>query len=67
MSQSTTPLLFVHLGTNNIDKNEAKQIRGDYEVLGRKIKDLGAQGVFSSILTVEGKGPGKDYHMEVKK
>ncbi|KYO32950.1 hypothetical protein Y1Q_0011274 [Alligator mississippiensis] len=42
-------------GTNNTARNDTEEIIDDYEALGRRIKELGGQMVFSPILPVEGK------------
>ncbi|XP_043402448.1 uncharacterized protein LOC122465802 [Chelonia mydas] len=54
------PFLLLHVGTNDTAKNDLERITADYVALGRRIKELEAQVVFSSILPVEGKGLGRD-------
>ncbi|XP_073193149.1 uncharacterized protein [Lepidochelys kempii] len=54
------PFLLLHVGTNDTAKNDLEQITADYVALGRRIKELEAQAVFSSILPVEGKGRDRD-------
>ncbi|XP_074806320.1 uncharacterized protein LOC141986053 [Natator depressus] len=54
------PFLLLHVGTNDTAKNDPERITADYVALGRRIKEFEAQVVFSSILSVEGKGLGRD-------
>uniref|UniRef100_A0A8C3FMA3 SGNH hydrolase-type esterase domain-containing protein n=1 Tax=Chrysemys picta bellii TaxID=8478 RepID=A0A8C3FMA3_CHRPI len=52
--------LLLHVGTNDAAKNDLEWITADYVALGRRIKEVEAQLVFSSILPVQGKGLGRD-------
>ncbi|XP_065253854.1 disintegrin and metalloproteinase domain-containing protein 21-like [Emys orbicularis] len=54
------PFLLLHMGTNDTAKKDLELITADYVALGRRIKEFEAHVVFSSILPVEGKGPGRD-------
>nr|XP_048709947.1 uncharacterized protein LOC125638352 isoform X2 [Caretta caretta] len=54
------PFLLLHVGTNDTAKNDLERITADYVALGRRIKELEVQVVFSSILPVEGKGLGRE-------
>jgi len=51
------PLLIIHVGTNDTTRGDFATICRDFEDLGREVKKLGAQVVFSSILPVDGHGP----------
>ena len=50
------PFVLIHVGTNDTASNTVARIKEDYEALGRQLKTLGAQVVFSSILPVTGRG-----------
>ncbi|XP_075208143.1 uncharacterized protein LOC142313042 [Anomaloglossus baeobatrachus] len=50
------PFLLIHVGTNDTARNELETICSDFEDLGKKVKELGAQVVFSSILPADGNG-----------
>ncbi|XP_073435803.1 uncharacterized protein [Dendrobates tinctorius] len=50
------PFLLLHVGTNDTARNDLETICRDFEDLGKKVKELGAQVVFSSILPVDGHG-----------
>ena len=52
----THPFLLIHVGTNNVAKWSYKEIKTDFEALGGKLKNIGAQIVFSSILPILGTG-----------
>uniref|UniRef100_A0A670I570 SGNH hydrolase-type esterase domain-containing protein n=1 Tax=Podarcis muralis TaxID=64176 RepID=A0A670I570_PODMU len=54
------PFLLVHVGTNDTASNSLQKIKRDYEALGRKLKQLNAQIVISSVLPVERRGPGRE-------
>lgn len=54
------PLLLIHVGTNNTARRSLEDTVRDYEVLGKRVRELGAQVVFSSLLPVEGRGPGRE-------
>lgn len=49
--------VLVHVGTNYTAKKNSDQIRGDYKTFARRIKELGVHVAFSSVPTVESKGP----------
>ncbi|XP_067418891.1 uncharacterized protein [Emydura macquarii macquarii] len=59
-SSDRYPFLLLHVGTNDTAKNDLERITADYVALGKEIKEFEAQVVFSSILPVQGKGPGRD-------
>lgn len=48
------------MGTNDTASNSLQKIKRDYEALGRKLKQLNAQIVISSVLPVERRGPGRE-------
>lgn len=50
----------IHVGTNDTARYDPQQIRSDYRALGVRVKELGVQVVFSSVLLVKGRGPGRD-------
>ena len=52
----TYPFLLIHVGTNDVDKQIYEEIKTDFEALGGKLKNIGAQIVLSSILRVLGTG-----------
>ena len=52
----TYPFLLIHVGTNDVAKWSYEEIKSDFEALGWKLKNFGAQIVFSSILPVLGRG-----------
>ncbi|CAM5135410.1 unnamed protein product [Eretmochelys imbricata] len=54
------PFLLLQVGTSGTVKNDLERITADYVTLERRIKAFEAQMVFSSILPMEGKGPGRD-------
>lgn len=54
-------LLIVHVGTNDTSRNNTDHMRGDNETLDKRVKEIGLQIVFSSILPVEDKGPHRDH------
>ncbi|XP_060129222.1 uncharacterized protein LOC132591937 [Zootoca vivipara] len=54
------PFLLVHVGTNDTASHSLQKIKNDYEALGRKLKQLDAQIVISSVLPVERHGPGRE-------
>ncbi|KAM7138764.1 uncharacterized protein RBU57_016504 [Macrochelys suwanniensis] len=54
------PMLLIHVGTNDTARCDTEQIKSDYRALGVRVKDFGAQVVFSSILPVKGRGTGRD-------
>uniref|UniRef100_A0A670JHM6 SGNH hydrolase-type esterase domain-containing protein n=1 Tax=Podarcis muralis TaxID=64176 RepID=A0A670JHM6_PODMU len=54
------PFLLVHVGTNDTASNSLQKIKREYEALGRKLKQLNAQIVISSVLPVERRGPGRE-------
>uniref|UniRef100_A0A8C8RI01 C2H2-type domain-containing protein n=1 Tax=Pelusios castaneus TaxID=367368 RepID=A0A8C8RI01_9SAUR len=54
------PMLLIHVGTNDTARGDPLQIKGDYRALGARVKEFGAQVVFSSILPVKGRGPSRD-------
>lgn len=49
------PFLMVHLGINDTAMNITESINADYEALGRKMKGMGTQVVFSLILPIIGR------------
>nr|XP_014432603.1 uncharacterized protein LOC106732511 [Pelodiscus sinensis] len=60
MIQSYYPILPIHVGTNDIARYDPEQIKSDYRALGVRVKEFGAQVVFSSVLPVKIRGRGKD-------
>lgn len=40
--------LLVQIGTNNTARNDNEQTKGDYKVLGRRMKEFQSTGVFIS-------------------
>ncbi|CAM5105571.1 unnamed protein product [Natator depressus] len=54
------PFRLLHMGINDTAKNDLERDTEDYVALGRMKKEFEAQVVFSSILSVEGKGPDFD-------
>uniref|UniRef100_A0A8D0KK09 SGNH hydrolase-type esterase domain-containing protein n=1 Tax=Salvator merianae TaxID=96440 RepID=A0A8D0KK09_SALMN len=50
------PFLLIHVGTNDTARKDFATVCSDFEDLGKKVKELGAQVVFSSILPVDGHG-----------
>ncbi|XP_075777593.1 uncharacterized protein LOC142827220 [Pelodiscus sinensis] len=54
------PMLLIHVGTNDTARCDTERIKCDYRALGVRVKEFGAQVVFSSILPVKGRGPGRE-------
>ena len=46
------PLLVFHIGNKEVGKRSPRAIKRDFRALGRLLKGLGAQVVFSSVLSV---------------
>ncbi|CAJ0941587.1 unnamed protein product, partial [Ranitomeya imitator] len=55
-SKDVHPFLLIHVGTNDTARKDLPTICKDFEELGKKVKELDAQVVFSSILPVDGHG-----------
>ncbi|CAJ0940268.1 unnamed protein product [Ranitomeya imitator] len=55
-SKDVHPFLLIHVGTNDTARKDLPTIYKDFEELGKKVKELDAQVVFSSILPVDGHG-----------
>ncbi|KAF7247912.1 Peroxyureidoacrylate/ureidoacrylate amidohydrolase RutB [Varanus komodoensis] len=53
-------LLVIHMGTNDVARQGVGRITRDFEALGKKLRDLKVQVAFSTILLVQGFGPGRD-------
>jgi len=49
------PFLLFHVGTNDVATKCLRLIKRDFRILGRKLKNSGAQAVFSSVLPVMGR------------
>ncbi|XP_075757100.1 uncharacterized protein LOC142818831 isoform X1 [Pelodiscus sinensis] len=54
------PMLLIHVGTNDTARCDTERIKCGYRALGVRVKEFGAQVVFSSILPVKGRGPGRE-------
>uniref|UniRef100_A0A8D2L638 SGNH hydrolase-type esterase domain-containing protein n=1 Tax=Varanus komodoensis TaxID=61221 RepID=A0A8D2L638_VARKO len=54
------PLLVIHVSTNDVTRQGVVGTTRDFEALGKKLRELKAQVAFSSILPVQGFGPGRD-------
>uniref|UniRef100_A0A8C3IF96 SGNH hydrolase-type esterase domain-containing protein n=1 Tax=Chrysemys picta bellii TaxID=8478 RepID=A0A8C3IF96_CHRPI len=54
------PMLLIHVGTNDIARCDTERIKSDYRALGVRVKEFGAQVVFSSILPVKSRGLGRN-------
>uniref|UniRef100_A0A8C3H8J2 SGNH hydrolase-type esterase domain-containing protein n=1 Tax=Chrysemys picta bellii TaxID=8478 RepID=A0A8C3H8J2_CHRPI len=54
------PMLLIHVGTNDTVRSDTERIKSDYRALEVRVKEFVAQMVFSSILPVKGRGPGRD-------
>ena len=52
------PLLLFQVGSNDIGRNSLKTMKKDFRALGRQVKGLGEQVVFSSIPPVIGNNEG---------
>ncbi|XP_069588568.1 uncharacterized protein [Ranitomeya imitator] len=55
-SKDLHPFLLIHVGTNDTARKDLPTICKDFEELGKKVKELDAQVVFSSIFPVDGHG-----------
>ena len=58
--KDTYPFLLIHEGTNDTAHCSVEHMKRDYVALGKRVKDLGAQVVFSSVLLVNGRGLGRE-------
>uniref|UniRef100_K7F0N7 SGNH hydrolase-type esterase domain-containing protein n=1 Tax=Pelodiscus sinensis TaxID=13735 RepID=K7F0N7_PELSI len=50
------PLIILHVGTNDMARFSLERIKGDYARLGRMLKEIEAQVIFSGILPVPREG-----------
>ncbi|CAM4465939.1 unnamed protein product [Lepidochelys kempii] len=51
------PLIILHVGTNDTGRFSLEHIKGEYARLGKTLKEIEAQVIFSGILPVPGEGP----------
>lgn len=58
------PLLFFHVGTNDIATRSPRSVKRDFRALVRMLKDSGAQVVFSSIVPVMRRDTGRNRHAQ---
>lgn len=54
------PLLLFHVGTNDMACQKLGKIKEDYTALGMQVKNIAAQVIFSSILTVRGRSAARN-------
>ena len=60
------PLLLIYVGPNDTARCDLERSKGDYGAVGAQGKEFGAQVVFSLVLPVNFRGPGRDrYILEV--
>ncbi|XP_025065811.1 uncharacterized protein LOC112551083 [Alligator sinensis] len=48
------PMVLIHVGTNDTARSNPDHVVGDYRALGARLREMGAQVVFLSILPVRG-------------